>query len=69
MLVTDYERQVDVQISSSFSQLDYEDILSGSLDKGFAKALSLIGEVLKINASIGSCDVLRNLSLTLTIII
>ena len=69
MLVTDYERQVDVQISSSFSQLDYEDILSGSLDKGFTKALSLIGEVLKINVSIGSCDVLRNLSLTLTIII
>ncbi len=57
MSVAEYERQVDAQVSSSFAKLDHDEVLSGSLDEGFAEALSLMGEVSKINASIGSCDV------------
>ena len=49
---------MDAQVLSSFTHLDHKDILSGSLDKGFAEALSLMEEVSKINTSIRSCNVI-----------
>ena len=58
--VDQYQSHVDAQVSGSFATLDHGEYLSGSHNEEFAEALSMMGEISKFNASIGSCNVSDN---------